>query len=447
MKKALIFVGIILTVGIFAFIYQVQGVTSEPVTTETTLTSGTITFQENMYYYTDYQDLINQIYEDIYDDVYAQIQAEVINELTEAFYEEIYESVEAQLVDLLSAEELELYIDDFQQQLYAVIELAENSVFGITNYSANDEIAIGSGVVYRYDSSQDLYYMITNHHVIEDGLTYEIQFADETTVEATVIGFDTEVDIAIVTFSGAGLDFIEVSPLGDSDSNEVSEFLIAVGNPIGYNFYNSATLGIISGVEREVDTNNYIEYIQHDAAINGGNSGGPVYNLEGEVIGINVSKFANVEVEGMGFAIPINMVKRIIERIEAGTLTVNTIMPRIGCSYYAVDERIEEGEVFLDRLTVNGSDKLNLTIPLPEGITDGIIINEISTLGTLDGILKSGDLIIEINGYMIEGEKGFQDYLYENFEAGDHITIYYYEFDQANYDYSETISQVSVKLK
>ena len=444
MKKTLIFVGVILTIGLFAFFNQVSG---ETTTALTSTTSDAVTFEENLYYYTDSQDLINQIYEDIYDDVYEQIYAEVIDELTEEFYEEIYETIEEQLVDLLSAEELELYVADFQQNLYDVIEIGEGSVFGITNYISEDEVSIGSGVVYKYDASEDLYYMITNHHVIDNGGSYEIRFADETTVSATVLGYDTEVDIAVVTFSGAGLDFIRVSTLGDSASNSVSEFVLAIGNPIGYNFYNSATLGIISGLEREVDTNNYIDYIQHDAAINGGNSGGPIYNIDGEVVGINVSKFANVEVEGMGFAIPINLVKRIVERIEDGTLTENTIMPRIGCSYYVVDERIEEGEVFLDRLTVNGSDKLNLTIPLPNGITDGIIVNEITNSGTLDGYLKSGDLIVEINSYIIEGEAGFQEYLYGNFEAGDHITIYYYAFDEANYNYDDTLSQVSVKLK
>lgn len=450
MKKAIVFIGIILTVGLFAFFNQVKGETTTVLTTSgamTTTTINSVDFEENLYYYTDYQDLINQIYADVHDDIYDQIYSEVIDELTDAFYEEIYETIEAQLVDLLSIDELELYVDDFQQQLYSVINLAENSVFGVTNYLADESISIGSGVVYKYDASKDLYYLITNHHVIEDGVRYEIQFADETTVPATVIGYDTEVDIAILTFSGDNLDFIEVSPLGNSSANEVSDFVLAIGNPIGYNFYNSATLGIISGIEREVDTDRYIEYIQHDAAINGGNSGGPIYNLDGEVIGINVSKFANVEVEGMGFAIPIDLVKRIISRVEAGTLTQNTIMPRIGCTYYSVQDRMEDGEVFLDRLTVNGSDKLNLTIPLPSSVTGGIIVNEVDGSGTLFNYLKSGDLIYQINDYILQDVESFEDYLYSHYESGDYITIYYYEFDQANYDYNESASQVSVQLR
>jgi len=450
MKKTLIFVGIIMTIGLFAFFNQVQGENQEVETSAETIvttTINTLDFKKNLYYYTDYQDLINQVYEDIYDDVHAQIYDELTSGLTEEYYDEIYETIERDWVDLLSVEELQLYIADFQQNLYDVVNLSENSVFGITNYLTGGAEALGAGVVYKYDATEDLYYLITNHHVIENGESYEIRFADDSTVEATVIGYDTEVDIAVVTFSGEGLDFIQISPLGDSSLNEVSEFILAIGNPIGYNFYNSATMGIISGVEREVDVDRYIEYIQHDAAINGGNSGGPIYNLDGEVVGINVSKFANVEVEGMGFAIPINLVKRVIERIEAGELTEHTIMPRIGGSYYVVEERIEDGEVFLDRLTVNGSDKLNVTIPLPNNITDGIIINEVDNLGTLDSFLKSGDLIVGINEYMITEGTSFQDYLYENYESGDYITIYYYEFNQANYNYSDTLSQVSVKLK
>ena len=117
MKKAIIFIGIILSVGLFAFFNQVQGETTTTLTTSGTMTTTTLNsvdFEENLYYYTDYQDLINQIYADVHDDIYDQIYSEVIDELTDAFYEEIYETIEAQLVDLLSIDELELYVDDFQ---------------------------------------------------------------------------------------------------------------------------------------------------------------------------------------------------------------------------------------------------------------------------------------------------------------------------------------------
>lgn len=441
----MILAGIALTLVLGVFLNKVTGTTTLYNTT-TTLYTGTYT-EDQYYYYSDYQGLIEQIYEDIYDDIYAQIYAEVIGELADEYYDEIYALVEEELISLLSEDEFDLYVTDFQEQIYSVVDVAEHSVFGITNYNASDAVSIGSGVVYKYDSVNQLYYIITNYHVVRDGVRFEIYLPDESTVDATVLGYDTEVDIAVLTFSSVGLDNIVPAPLAADDKTVASDMVFAVGNPIGYNFYNSITMGIVSGLGRKVDNNRYIDYIQHDAAINGGNSGGPIFNIDGEVVGINVSKLANVEIEGMGFAIPIELVKRIITRIEDGTLTQNTIMPRIGCDYYMVDEIIDGSEVFLERVTVNGIYQYNLTIGLPNGVTNGLIVRDVDVPGTLHGYLESGDLIVRIHSYNITDETSFQDYLYANYEAGDFITLYYYEFDGVNHVYETELSMKTIQLK
>ncbi len=286
MKRVFLMLSILAFSALLVALNQVSGETTIPLTTTTLIedseeNTGVYLFEDRYYTYTSYQDLIDQIYDDIYQDVHDQIYNEVITQLTEAYYDSIYDRVQADLIALLDDEQFEVYVDDFQEQIHEVVALGEKSVFGVTNTLEAGEVTVGSGVVYKHDSDTDLYYLITNYHVVDEGVKQEIYLPDQTKVEATVIGYDEEVDIAILTFSGFGLSDIVVSPLGDSASIAIGEFVLAVGNPIGYNFYNSVTMGIVSGLNRKLDKNRFINYIQHDSAINGGNSGGPIYNLNG----------------------------------------------------------------------------------------------------------------------------------------------------------------------
>ncbi len=457
MKKAAILVSLLL-VSIFAFANgTVSGndSTTTATTTQTTQSSSesvyqTYWYEGKQYTYVNYQDLIEQIKTDIEPELTAQITNELTSMLNEAFYEEIYTQVEADFSEMLNSEEIELYLGTFQNQLYDVIEIGEESVLGIINYKDDDTLSIGSGVVYKYDETNGLYYLITNYHVIEDAVRLEVRFQDETVAEATIIGYDTEVDIAILSFNASQAPNIVVSILADSDALSVSDFVLAIGNPIGFNFYNSVTLGIIAGLEREVDTNGYVKYIHHDAAINGGNSGGPIYNLDGEVIGINVSKFANDEVEGMGFAIPINIVKDIIARIEADDFEYHTIMPRFGEAntyLYFNEESIEDGEVFMDTLTLDDGTRYNIDIKIPIGISAGFIIRDIPTQSTFDGVLAPGDLIYRIDNLLVTDEDSFFDYIYETYESGDTANIYYYEFDPTGNEYFTEAHMVTITFK
>ena len=182
----------------------------------------------------------------------------------------------------------------------------------------------GSGFIVGINEKELL--IATNNHVIEDATKIEITFIDDTVLEATVKGTDTIADLAIVavplnTVSTETLSKIRVATLGDSDSVRLGEMAIAIGNALGYG--QSVTVGYISAKDREVTVDgNTMVLLQTDAAINGGNSGGPLFNTKGEVIGINSVKYADTDVEGMCFAIPISRATPILnELMNRETLT------------------------------------------------------------------------------------------------------------------------------
>ncbi len=438
MKKLTIFFALIL---VFAFgTISVYGETTES-QSSTYLTQTapvTDTNAEKIYYYDDYQDLIDQIYQDVYDEIYQELYNEIISDVNSQFYEDIYQEVTDKVNELLEQTEFSVYVDDFQQQLFDVIQIADSSVLGVVSYLDDEAKGVGSGVVYRYDELTEYYYLITNHHVVKEGNNFSVAFSDSSEYLANLIGYDTEVDIAILRFKAQDKTGITISSLSTSSNLTKGIFVLSSGNPSGLNFFGSVTLGIIGGLERKIDTNEYIDYIQHDSAINPGNSGGPIYNLAGEVIGINVSKLADTSIEGMGFAIPIDLVKRIIERIENNTLTANTIMPRLGALYYEIQNYYNNGTVSVKNLIINGTRRTDsLTLDLPSGIDYGLMVYDIIVMQTLYNTpIKSGDIIYRINDVLIEDEQGYFEYIYNNFEAGDSVTIYYYELDDIDLEYN-----------
>lgn len=175
----------------------------------------------------------------------------------------------------------------------------------------------GSGIIFKEDS--DYIYIVTNNHVVEDSVEVVITFNDKTTADAVVTGTDADSDLAVVKVAKQNLqegaiDNIKVATMADSNQIKVGEQAIAVGNALGYG--TSVTVGYVSAKDREMS--NTMKLIQTDAAINPGNSGGALVNAKGQVIGINSSKFASEEVEGMGFAIPISDAVEIIEKLAAG---------------------------------------------------------------------------------------------------------------------------------
>ncbi len=451
MKKPII-LGLLAVFGILSFVFGpllTEGTTA-PVTTipETTITLNPVSTGFN---YTDLNDLIDQIYAEVRANIYADIYAELSQMISEDLYEDIYAAVLSRFDDLVADGSIPVEIKEFQESIDAVVALANQSVFGITTYLGTTGQSLGSGVVYRFDETTNTYYLITNEHVVDGGDNFKIVFADESEVVATLLGVDTEADIAILSFSGVGLlQTIVVSPLAADDATIKGQVALAVGNPRGYNFYGSVTMGIVSGIDRDVDNDPFVMYLQHDASINSGNSGGPLYNLDGEVIGINVSKYVSDDIEGMGFAIPISLVKRIIERVEANNISQSTIKARLMVSWLDVAKLVDaNNDVAVSTLVINPLRTLtNVKIQLPSGVKNGLLVQSIPSSGTLSNSgVAVGDLLVKIGDYTISDWYSLYEHLYANYEAGDSIVVWYYQFNADGLNYNATLRSTTVTLK
>lgn len=189
-----------------------------------------------------------------------------------------------------------------------IYEMVNPSVVNITVYSSQSIAALGSGtgIVMSEDG-----YIITNAHVVNGGTNVNVTFSDDTNANGVIVGMDTATDLAVVKVDMTGL---KPAQFGDSSALRVGERIVAIGNAGGLS--STITQGIVSGLDRDIgDGARSLKLIQVDAAINPGNSGGPLINRVGQVVGINSSKIASVEYEGIGFSIPINEAKPIIESI------------------------------------------------------------------------------------------------------------------------------------
>ena len=189
-----------------------------------------------------------------------------------------------------------------------IYEKVNPSVVNITVYSNQSIAALGSGtgIVMSEDG-----YIITNAHVVDGGTSVNVTFSDDTDANGTIIGMDATTDLAVVKVDKSGLTPAE---FGDSSALKVGERIVAIGNAGGLS--STITQGIVSGLDRDLGEGaRSLKLIQVDAAINPGNSGGPLINRFGQVIGINSSKIASVDYEGIGFSIPINEAKPILESI------------------------------------------------------------------------------------------------------------------------------------
>lgn len=291
----------------------------------------------------------------------------------------------------------------------AVAKKAMPSVVGITTkgvqqtFFGNVEVSgTGSGIIIDKRG-----YILTNAHVVTmNNQIVEkstVQFNNESTAEATTIWADTSMDIAIIKTNN--IENLTVAELGDSDELTIGEKAIAIGNPISLQFSQSVTEGIISGLNRyvgQVSGGGYMTgLIQTDASINGGNSGGPLLNAKGQVVGINTVKVQSAE--GLGFSIPINNVKPIIKQVlETGkykelSLGVLSMDAQMAAQTFYKDLGTEEG-IFLFKVYENG----------PAASSN----------------LKAGDIVTKINDDKIESVNALKSILYK-YEVGDEVTITY----------------------
>lgn len=268
----------------------------------------------------------------------------------------------------------------------------------------------GSGFVYKTDDKNG--YILTNYHVIEGGKKYIVTFSTGEEIEANLISGDEYYDIAILKVNKDKIK--KVATLGDSSNLELGDTVFTVGAPLGKEYMGTITKGIVSGINRmvsvELTSGSYLmEVIQTDASINSGNSGGPICNIKGEVIGITSSKLIGSGVEGMGFAIPINAVNDIIGNIESGT----TI------------ERPYLGVQLVD-LTNTFALQYYYNIRISSDVEFGAVLSLVEeNQPAAKAGLEVGDVIIEIDGKKVEDVSHFKYNLYKH-KVGDKVKVKYY---------------------
>jgi len=209
-----------------------------------------------------------------------------------------------------------------KNNLPAVVSITNTSVTQLRDMWGNgireyENVSRGSGIIIGQTDEELL--IATNNHVVNGASSITVGFVDSEIYDASIKGQDSDLDLAVIgvkvsDVKSSTLDEIKVAVIGDSDKLQVGEQVVAIGNAIGYG--QSVTTGIVSALDRDVpDDDEEIGYIQTDAAINPGNSGGALFNMKGELVGINAAKIMSTYVEGMGYAIPVNAANETIENL------------------------------------------------------------------------------------------------------------------------------------
>lgn len=307
--------------------------------------------------------------------------------------------------------------------IVSAVNKVSEAVVGITNIqevsmsfwnpqdTSTQEAGNGSGVVYKVEGNKA--FIVTNHHVIDGAKQLEVTMADGSKVEAELVGSDIWTDLAVIAIPNEKVT--TVAQFGDSEILKQGETVIAIGNPLGLEFYGSVTTGVLSGKDRSVpvDLNGdgyedwSTDVIQTDAAINPGNSGGALVNIAGDLIGINSMKIAESSVEGLGFSIPINSVIPIIEELEKSG---EVQRPTMGVS-------------LLD-LTEVPAFYQQQTLKIPEEITTGVVVSQVVRGSAADTAgLQQYDVIVEMDGKKIEDVIDLRKHLYNEKEVGDTMQL------------------------
>ncbi|MCX0380366.1 trypsin-like peptidase domain-containing protein [Clostridium perfringens] len=239
----------------------------------------------------------------------------------------------------------------------AVVGVSTKSLVRDQFFNVKEQEGLGSGFIINEEG-----YVVTNYHVINGAQEVKVIFSDGKEVNAKVINYDPERDIAVIKITD-DVKMPGIAQLGDSSTVKAGEEVIAIGNPLGKEFSSTVTKGIVSSPNRKMKTENgnVLDYIQTDAAINPGNSGGPLINSKGEVIGINTAKKVGEDIEGIGFAIPINEVKTRLGSLSKPILklgiTARTVTPEL-----AKENKLEEGVYVVGVQEFSPAEKAGLKI-------------------------------------------------------------------------------------
>lgn len=286
------------------------------------------------------------------------------------------------------------------------IENIYDSVVVVENYQKSRLAGIGSGFIYDENG-----YVMTNHHVIDKASEVKAILMSGDTLTADVIGSDEYADIAILRIDKNYVKSVAV--IGNSEKSKVGDTVFTIGSPMSSDYAGTVTRGILSGKDRMVEvsvnssTNDWVmNVMQTDAAINPGNSGGPLCNVSGEVIGINSMKIAQSEIEGIGFAIPIEEAMKYAKQIVSGEKVKR---PLLGIS--------------MGDLATSSYMLRREGITIDSSITSGVVVFSVSNNGPASkaGVLK-GDVIIKIGEYNVSNSARLKYYV-SKYKPGDNIDI------------------------
>lgn len=283
-----------------------------------------------------------------------------------------------------------------------------DSVVTVLNYG-NQLQATGTGFVYKTDDKYG--YILTNNHVISGSKKIEVTNTENVTVEATLLGSDEYADLAVLRVDKSFV--LQVATLGSSTDSEIGDTVIAIGTPVDVKYAGSVTKGIISGKNRMVNVTLdsggefMMEVIQTNTAINPGNSGGPLVNINGEVIGINTLKLVEDEIEGMGFAIPIEMATSVLDRLEKG-------------------EEIERPLLGVSMVDANNQYALfSYKVYLDKDYEKGVVVIDVEKDSPAESAgLQKNDVILKINDIEIEDTTHLKYILYK-YSVGDTVKLEY----------------------
>ncbi|EJR53159.1 hypothetical protein IIM_02523 [Bacillus cereus VD107] len=314
-----------------------------------------------------------------------------------------------------------------ETDLPGMIEGAKDVVVGVINMQQSvDPFAMqptgqeetagtGSGVIYKKSGNKA--YIVTNNHVVDGANKLAVKLSDGKQVDAKLVGKDPWLDLAVVEIDGSNVN--KVASLGDSSKIRAGEKAIAIGNPLGFD--GSVTEGIISSKEREIPVDIdgdkrpdwQAQVIQTDAAINPGNSGGALFNQNGEVIGINSSKIAQQSVEGIGFAIPINIAKPVIESLEKDGVVKR---PALGVGVVSLED--------VQAYAVN-------QLKVPKEVTNGVVLGKIYPISPAEKAgLEQYDIVVALDDQKVENSLQFRKYLYEKKKVGEKVDVTFYRNGQ-----------------
>lgn len=295
--------------------------------------------------------------------------------------------------------------------LKAAIDKIYDAVVLVQIYNDDQLKSTGSGFVYKVDNKYG--YILTNEHVVSDAKTIKVVMSNDEETEAETLGSDEYLDLAVLRIDKDKVK--QVANIGKSEDVSLGDTIFAVGAPMGYDYRGSVTSGILSGKDRMVtvsvgnstSSDWVMRVLQIDAPLNPGNSGGPLLNINGEVIGVCSMKLVDSQIEGMGFAIPIEYAMNHVDSLENGK---EIEWPVLGITM------------------LNTTDTMNLyrnQIILDKNVDDGVVIIECQKgSAAADSELEKGDVIVKIDDNKVKNIAYLRYELYQH-QAGDTIEITY----------------------